>query len=626
VEAPDPVAERLLEVLSRAKDLSSVSDELLAASQTWEERYHLDPARAHLLRPLQLDRNQAVLELGAKGGALTCYLGERAGLVDAVEADQSLAQVARQRTRDLGNVEVHVGTIDDVPATPAYDVVVAVDLLGGPGPGGGLAAVGPFLARAVALLKPEGTLVIGVGNALGVKFLCGAIDEYARRPFESVEGFHPSSPAQLFSREQVEAMVRQAGLTPTTLGVFPDLKLARLIFSDQLLQWEPELAAQIPDFPSLAWTVAPPRTANEGLAWANLVRSGLGGQTANAFLIMARREDAGVPVWPDGALAAYYPPPGRRAVYSHQTTVVRQGDDSLIERQPILAEPSEKPGVRKVLEGSTVLAGKDMVRLMADTTNDVELEALLTAWVSALDRAMAEGTLPTLDLLPHNALVTEDGSVVFIDSKWDVEGVGRKEILARAAYLTAIRLARLTSPSRWPVVTIEALALRLGALLGLPAERDWLADAVQREAEFQAEMTVETPDDLSRHDQVVRVRGVLDLQLAQPLLDVTGSRRPDVSARYERLRSELIRADHLIAVAEAQIQEQTQRSEAATAEAHHLGAVLAESDARVKWLEIQQDQAAAEITHLKSEIDAIYATRVYRWSRLPRAVWSKVRR
>ena len=109
--------------------MSSDSDELIAKANDWPTRYHLEPARANVLKALELPAGARVLEIGAGCGAVTRYLGETCALVDALEPVPARATVARERTRDLPNVEVFVGELDDLPDVESYDIVVVVGVL-----------------------------------------------------------------------------------------------------------------------------------------------------------------------------------------------------------------------------------------------------------------------------------------------------------------------------------------------------------------------------------------------------------------------------------------------------------------------------------------------------------------
>ena len=92
--------------------------------------------------------------------------------------------------RDLSNVEVFVGSLDDVPAEPVYDLVVVVGVLEYVGEGS--ADLGPqraFLRQIEGVLRPGGSLLLAIENKLGVKYLAGAGEDHTGKVYDSVEGY-----------------------------------------------------------------------------------------------------------------------------------------------------------------------------------------------------------------------------------------------------------------------------------------------------------------------------------------------------------------------------------------------------------------------------------------------------
>lgn len=644
----------VLAALAQAQDLTSGSEELAALPRTWAQTYHLSPARANILRPLAWREDWRVLEVGAGCGAITRFLGERCRVVDALEPVAIRARAAHQRTRDLTGVEVFVGMVGDVPAQPAYDAIVVVGVL--EYVGAGSADREPYLAflRTLAgLLADGGSLVLAIENKLGVKYLCGAPEDHTGRPFESLEGYEPGSPARTFSRWELEALFRDAGLRPGVLGAFPDYKLTRSVHGDQLLAAHPGLARRIPQFPSPDWGGGPPRLASEARVWATLIDGGWAGKAANSFLVLAGRDgDTGPGLWPDGLLAAYYSGTTWRARYAMETRVTTEGTATWFRRRRL--RPDLEDDSLFDLRDSPLVDGADLVDVMAAAADDHALADLLGRWVQALDAALAEGALAPLDCMPHNAVIDAAGRVSFVDAKWRGPALGRQDLLARGALLTAARLCVVTPPHRWPVGTLEGLTLHLGALLGLPAGGAWLAGAVQHEAQFQTAVSALPPDVDGEGSDEDRMREAIQRGLARSLLACWGGETL-AEHRRGRLEAELARVSALLAQARAHgdaqaaqvaefqrhcagLEELVAALGARARQAEVAGAAAAESAAQVvaqaaaraaeqaAELQARAARAEAQAAELSEANRALQATRIFRYAAALRRIYASLRR
>ncbi len=125
----DGAEQNILAILQGARDVSTSSPELAEAGQSWAERYHLSAQRGVVLEFLDIPPGSRVLEVGAGCGPITRHLGERGAVVDAVEPMPLRAAANRERCRDLTEVEVFVGELEDVPDEPSYDLVVIIGVL-----------------------------------------------------------------------------------------------------------------------------------------------------------------------------------------------------------------------------------------------------------------------------------------------------------------------------------------------------------------------------------------------------------------------------------------------------------------------------------------------------------------
>ncbi|HEY5638946.1 MAG TPA: class I SAM-dependent methyltransferase [Dehalococcoidia bacterium] len=479
--------ERIYEILAAAEDLSSLSDELESQATNWFEVYNLSKARANVLRPLQLGPGDTVLEVGAGCGAITRYLGETCGLVDAVEPVKARARVARRRTRDLENVEVFVGAVEDLPTEPAYDTIVMVGVLeyscsGSADPGDYMAFIRPL----AQLLKPGGRIICAIENQLGVKYLAGTPENHTNRVFDGLERYPRGAQVRTFSRKVLETIFRGAGLEPQTLHAFPDYHLSRIVFSDALLTSDASaLAWTVPAFPSPANTGERARLASEALLWRTLAEAGVGSHFANAFLVVATN-DAGPSVWQEGQLAAFYSTT-RQARFATETRVVADGGGIQLLRRRLMGSESRAASGPLTVQArnATFVPGESVLDLMA-RSDDAGLREWIERWLTILHENVSDGVPAIIDVGPPHMIVGEDSSVSLIDQEMRYAGYGELDVLKRQLIWLGPCLSERTPPERWNGDTQRDVVVLLGAMAGLDAKGEWLPDAVRREAELQA--------------------------------------------------------------------------------------------------------------------------------------------
>jgi SAM-dependent methyltransferase len=583
----DGAEERVFDLIRGAADLSSTSDELAAQATSWAERYHLATSRANLLRPFELQDDAVVLEVGAGCGAITRYLGERCGSVDALEPVLSRARAARARVRDLSNVEVFVGSLDDLPPVPSYDLVVVVGVLEYVGEGSAdLEPQRSFLRQIESVLRPGGSLLLAIENKLGAKYLAGAGEDHTGRVYDSVEDYPSGTIARTFSRSELSDLLESAGLAPSFYGAFPDYKLPRAILSDALFASAPPLAWRIPQFPSPDRVGRWSRAVNEERLWRALVQDGVGQNFGNSFVVIAQKASRSVEgddLWPNGQLAAFYQP-DRRAVYSTQTLVCESEGATVFRRSPLRSVPPDtRPSPEglqdpeRVYQENALVPGTDLLEVL-ESANDDRLGSYLRRWVAIAESEAAERGGYDPDLLPHNLVETADGTLEVIDREWRPSVSSRDEFLARGVLITAWKLVCRTPPRRWPCDTFREAAVFMGAMVGLDPSGEWLTAAVQREAEFEAEVLIETGWDLKGATQLEAVRRNLEETLAMPL-----SWLPLGSRDHERLTEALENNENLLVMHKQLADTHKQFVEQMTAENERLRGELDAMKASGSW-------------------------------------------
>jgi len=458
-------------IIAEASDRSSLSDELHhAAGRTWAEQYHLDRGRANVLRALDLPAGAVALEIGSGCGAVTRYLGENLALVDSVEPVAARARVGARRVVDLGNVRVYVGTVEDVPDEPAYDLVFVIGVLEY------VQNRPAFLESLRRKLKPGGTLVLAIENQLGVKYLAGGHEDHTGVRWEGVQGYPGEGRARTFARRPLEKLLSGAGFRPArTLGCFPDYKITRTVLSAELSDRHPELATELPRFPSPDWGFDEPRPVDEAALWHQFVGAGLAAEAWNSFLVIATTGAGESPLWPDDRLAVYFNT-DRAARWCSRSEVL---GSQTIRRTPLVAQVQDDVSVRAYDE--PLVDGTPLLTLLA--REPWRVEELLSTWRAILHARVQDLGGAIWDLLPHNLLVSGD-EVVAIDLEWCVEGMSVEDVEQRGLLLTADKLAAVGWRGAGERTTVRDLAGWLGVLLGHAPS--YVDEAVEREARFQA--------------------------------------------------------------------------------------------------------------------------------------------
>lgn len=519
----DGAEEDLARIVGAAEDLSSWSRELGDSSWDWATSYSLSPTRANVLRGLDLPAGARVLEIGCGCGPITRHLGEQAALVDSLEPMPARAHVAALRTRDLGNVRVFVGTLDDVPVEPAYDVVVVVGVMEYLGDGtDDPAPYLSFLENCRRVLVDGGTLVLAIENPLGVKYLAGAAEDHTNRPFDSLEQYALRSPARTFDRVRLEGMLATAGYDRLrTLSAFPDYKTPRVVMSAELYGIASGLARNMPQFPSPDHVVPRLQLADEGMMWRQLVGAGVGPEFANSFVVLAGAGQ-GPSLWDPERLAVAFSTE-RQPEYALRTDVETR-DGAVEVRRSVLFPDAARSGSADVRHAPPAteefVAGTELLDTLVHEPQRVP--GLLAAWADLVP----DDEWSPVDLVPHNLVVADDDRLEVIDQEWFVRDYGRRNVLVRGLLWTTVRTAALTRPEfhETPRVVLDVMR-SLAEHVGLELTDEVLDDFVEKESRFLATVNA-THSDISER----RVRSAEGLRtlFAQDLLAVRGGLRFDV--------------------------------------------------------------------------------------------------
>jgi len=511
----DGSEQRILEILSAAADRSSGSDELAAAITDWPSRYHLSPRRANLLRPLRLEAGLRILEIGAGTGVLSRFLGETGARVVALEGQADRARAAALRCAALSTVEVVCGSLESFSDPEGFDLVCIVGVLEYAASGaGGAGTHQDFLARAAALLRPGGALLVAIENQIGLKYLLGYREDHLGLPWIGIEGYPGDHGIRTFPRRVLSRMLDAVGLPAQTwLYPFPDYKLPAVVLADALydLDEAPRLVDQLVRHP--ATDGAPDRSllCDDRRAHKVLLEAGLGREVANSFLVVATADGSAPAFLPDPGVLAWHLGGDRRRAWRRHLEL-RSSSTGLTIRSfggGSAATPHREGWLdhdpandERYVLGRTV---EDLALEACRGRDRVALEAALLHWRRFLDSRVVKGVdagadphpfraagagarLPPehLDVALSNFVVGDDG-LHFIDREWRAAGgVSAELVMARALWLLAMELVRRGVEHPWPdSTTVRQLTASLCELGGLGAGDDIVDRLLPAEVELQ---------------------------------------------------------------------------------------------------------------------------------------------
>lgn len=455
----DSSEDGLLATLRAAADVSVFSSDLVAACVDWPSRYHLSTERANLLRPFAqyLQPGARVLEIGAGCGAVTRYLGESGADVLALEGSLRRANIARERTRELGNVAVVAERFQDFSVAQRFDVVTLIGVLEYASLFSD--AQNPalhMLQVAKQLLAPGGRLILAIENQLGLKYLAGVPEDHLGQPMVGLEDRYQPRGARTYGRNELDALLQRAGYARSRFSApLPDYKMPATILTGRGISADPVLfnAGALASQAVLLDPQLTPTTFNLQRAWPVVAANGLALDLANSFLVEAVADDAAMA---EQTALAYHYSTQRLGAYARETVfVAEQGQSVRVHARRLSDAPAADGGVRlhverdmEYLQGPLLVDGIRAVLSQPGWTQ-ADLIAEVRRYLQALAQVLhdeghaialdsVDSVLPDdyLDATPSNLLCTADGRIVYFDREWVVERPTLGWLLLRSLLFT----------------------------------------------------------------------------------------------------------------------------------------------------------------------------------------------
>ena len=268
-----------------------------------QSEYLIKEIQQGLLKWYDFKPNSTFLYLGEKDEPCATLLNELAGQTTCMSAVQASAQTTTQ-TAAQANAQA-AGHSTAQPAdtssrltcasplqtltpqwqqahTAGFDYIIAIETLET------LESPAGYLSRLKSLLKPDGTLLLGMNNRFGLRYFCGDRDPYTERNFDGIEGYRRAYAqkedlfqGRCYSRAELRSMLQSSGFeTFQFYSVLSDLKNPSFLYAEDYLPNE-DLSNRI--FPTYHY----PDTVflDEESLYNSLAENGMFHEMANAYLI-----------------------------------------------------------------------------------------------------------------------------------------------------------------------------------------------------------------------------------------------------------------------------------------------------------------------------------------------------
>ncbi|MGQ3889918.1 rhamnan synthesis F family protein [Legionella sp. CNM-1927-20] len=286
--------EELAYIINQVHDLSTLSTELRHKSLNPLLSYYFDNVQANIVRPFQhLFANATILEIGARFGVITRYLGESgANKVLALEESSENAEIIRLRTHDLNNVKVINERFEQFNSDSKFDVVILIGILehankfisdNDP--------VSALVKKARNMLKPQGKLIIATKNKFAFDPLVG--------------GAIKQEQLQTYTQSQLNRILQERGFLNREFYIpFPNYRAPIFVFTENAFynaEFDPVALISSKAFQN-RYLLANWNNLYEE-TWSSLLENGLAISLANSFLILAHVEDN---KFQSNTLAYYY--------------------------------------------------------------------------------------------------------------------------------------------------------------------------------------------------------------------------------------------------------------------------------------------------------------------------------
>lgn len=199
--------------------------------------YHLSAMRENIINWYPLKKTDRVLEIGAGCGAITGALCRNAGSVVSVELSKRRATINYERHKELDNLEIMVGNLNDMADLGQFDYVMligvfeyAMSFTKSETP------YETFLEHIKSFVKPGGKILVAIENRLGEKYFAGAYEDHTDAFFLGLNEYEGDNAVRTFSKSELTRIFKSCNMEKIKFFYpYPDYKFPSEIYTDETI-------------------------------------------------------------------------------------------------------------------------------------------------------------------------------------------------------------------------------------------------------------------------------------------------------------------------------------------------------------------------------------------------------
>jgi hypothetical protein len=202
--------------------------------------------------------------------------------------------------KDLANVEIVVGKIEDLGESDKFDLILisgVLEYIGGQN-------ATFWLSSVVDHLKQDGTLFLAIENRIGLKYWLGFSEDHTGKLWDGIEDYGGSDLPRTYTKKELSGIVELAGLSEQNFFYpYPDYKKPRQIISEAgVKSLNSEYIFSLISNPFADYTGKSKFNLDKKAAFKTIIESGLMSDLANSFIIIASKSSSSIKLFNENML------------------------------------------------------------------------------------------------------------------------------------------------------------------------------------------------------------------------------------------------------------------------------------------------------------------------------------